>query len=76
MNNKEKVFRYMERNGEIDQWRAFSDLKVMRLAAVVFDLKASGIPIEREMKYKLDKDGKVVSRWAVYRLGYTERRAG
>lgn len=75
MTNKDKVLNYIERNGSIDQWRAFEELRVMRLAAVVFELKAAGIPIATEIKYNYDRDGKVKTRWAEYRLGYTRATA-
>ena len=68
MTNNEKVLAYLKTHGTIDQWRAFEELRVMRLAAVVFDLKAAGVPIKSTMKYRLDPDGKVTKRWAEYRL--------
>lgn len=67
-NQKQTVLDHLRRNGHITPLEAFMNYNIMRLAAVVFDLKADGVPIVTVMKYQLDNDGKVAKRWAEYRL--------
>lgn len=62
MPQTELVLRYMERYGWIDAWTAAVELRCMRLAARIADLKKQGVPIKTEMR---SRDGK---RWAVYAL--------
>ena len=38
----------------------------MRLAARVYDLRRSGVPVKSEMVYKRDKAGKVLRKWKRY----------
>ena len=64
MIQKQKVLEYIKANGSIDQWRAMTDLRIMRLGARIWDLKADGIPIKTELK--TSEDGS--SRYAVYSL--------
>lgn len=61
---KQQVLDYIKVNGSIDQWRAMTDLRIMRLGARIWDLKADGVPIKTEMK--VSKDGS--SRYAVYSI--------
>ena len=61
---KQQVLDYIKVNGSIDQWRAMTDLRIMRLGARIWDLKADGVPIKTEMK--VSQDGG--SRYAVYSL--------
>ena len=58
----------MEAHGSIDPWRAMSDLRIMRLGARIFDLKAQGIPIVTEIKTNTTANGEH-TKWAEYRLG-------
>lgn len=66
----EKILAYMMEHGSIDPMRAINDLRVLRLGARIFDLKAAGIPIVTEIKYKTAEDG-THTHWAEYRLGET-----
>lgn len=61
---KQQVLEYIKANGSIDQWRAMTDLRIMRLGARIWDLKADGVPIKTEMRTSTDG----VSRYAVYSL--------
>lgn len=64
----EKILAYMMEHGSIDPMRAMNDLRIMRLGARIWDLKAAGIPIIREIKTNATADGGR-TRWAEYRLG-------
>lgn len=71
MSNKtkqtEKVLDYIKQHGSIDQWRAMQDLRIMRLGARIWDLKAAGVPIKTIAISKLNENGEHVH-WAEYRL--------
>ena len=64
----QKVLEYMKQHGSIDQWRAMNELRIMRLGARIWDLKAAGIPIVTVMRRKVNEDGSS-TRWAEYSLG-------
>lgn len=61
------VLDYMQEHGSIDQWRAMNDLRILRLGARIYDLKASGVPIMTVRKSKKNEDGTYTS-WAEYSL--------
>ncbi len=63
----QKVLEYIKTNGSIDPWRAMNDLRIMRLGARIFDLKADGIPIITEIKTNTTANGEH-TKWAEYRL--------
>tara|TARA_R110000851_G_scaffold114153_2_gene239116 strand:- start:8128 stop:8367 length:240 start_codon:yes stop_codon:yes gene_type:complete len=70
-NQKQKVMRHLNNYGSITPLDAFRDYGIMRLAAVVFNLKEDGYDIDSEMisssnrfgekvnfsEYKLNKNG-------------------
>lgn len=60
----QQVLEYIKANGSIDQWRAMNELRIMRLAARIADLKAAGIRIKTIIRYSEDKS----SHWAEYSL--------
>lgn len=64
----QKVLEYMKQHGSIDQWRAMNELRIMRLGARIWDLKAAGISIVTVMRRKVNEDGSF-TRWAEYSLG-------
>lgn len=68
MSQNDKVLAYMREHGSIDQRRAALELDILRLAARISDLRGLGVPIISETKYRLDGAGKVVSKWAEYRI--------
>lgn len=68
-NQTKQVYVYMQENGSIDALRAFTDLDILRLGARIYDLKASGVSVIGEMKYKVNKSGKIEKKWKEYRLG-------
>jgi len=53
-----QVLDYIHEHGSIDTYRAFDDLKICRLSARIYDLKAMGVPITGVMHYKTDEHGK------------------
>ena len=65
----EQVYAYMQEHGSIDPLRAFTELGILRLGARIFDLKASGVPVIGEMRYKVSETGKIEKKWKEYRLG-------
>lgn len=70
MTQEQQVLDYMEQFGSITQLEAIRDLGIMRLGARVFDLRAAGYPIKREMETAKNRYGKPVT-YARYTL---ERR--
>lgn len=62
-----KVLDYMKTNGSIDTVKAFNDLHVTRLAAVIYELD-SIVNIKRGWKYTYDERGKVVTKIMEYWL--------
>ena len=66
MTQCEKILNYMRENGEITQRDAFG-LGCYRLGARIWDLKASGVDIKREMRSVRNADGSR-SAIAVYSL--------
>ena len=64
MKQTDAVYAYMEQHGSIDPLRAFTDLGILRLGARIWDLKAAGVPIRREIRTN-PETGK---RWAEYSL--------
>lgn len=65
MNQTDKVYAYMEKNGSIDPLRAFNDLGILRLAARIADIKAAGVQIIAETK----RNPETGKHWREYRLG-------
>lgn len=63
----QKVLDYIKTNGSIDGWRAMNELRIMRLAARIADLKAMGIPIAKTMKTRRNEDGSFTT-WAEYTI--------
>ena len=64
MKQADMVKEYMEIHGSIDPLRAFTELGILRLGARIWDLKAAGVPIRREIRTN-PETGK---RWAEYWL--------
>lgn len=64
LNQTQRVLEYIKTNGSIDGWRAMNELRIMRLAARIADLKAAGIPIKTTIRYSEDK----CTHWAEYSL--------
>lgn len=67
MNTEERVLKYMEQNGSIDQQRANRDLGCTRLAEYIRRLKVSGVAIADEWKSGENRFGEPV-RWKEYRI--------
>lgn len=67
MTQNDMVLDYIERHGSIDPWTAMRDLRILRLGARVFDLRAAGHPIVTIIKTATDGYGHTV-RWAEYRM--------
>lgn len=63
----EQVLAYIKQHGSIDPMRAFTDLGILRLGARIWDLKALGIPVQTEIKFKTTESGEK-KHWAEYRL--------
>lgn len=61
MTQEERVMTYLNSNGSITPWEAFTNLNITRLAAVVFNLKRRG----EEIDTIVHRDGKVS--WAEYK---------
>lgn len=54
-----RVYEYMKQNGTITSMDAIKKLKITRLAARISDLRHSGVPIHREIVYRMADDGTV-----------------
>lgn len=64
LSQTQRVLEYIKANGSIDQWRAMTELRIMRLGARIFDLKAQGIAIKTIIRYSEDRS----THWAEYSL--------
>ena len=67
LNQKQKVLRHLKEVGAITPLQAFFDYSIMRLAAVIFDLKEDGHNISTEMLSAKNKFGEKVS-YGQYKL--------
>lgn len=67
MTQNEKVLDYIKRHGSITAWDAMRDLKIMRLASRINDLRSAGYPIHGIMQYKRTQDGET-KKWKEYYL--------
>lgn len=65
MTQNEQVLSYIRQHGSIDAWRAMRDLRIMRLASRVHDLREAGFQITGTMKEHVAHDGSV-KRWKEY----------
>lgn len=65
------VLDHLINEGGITSIEAFERYKITRLAAVIHDLKDDGVQIVSIPVCKYDSKGRVVKRWALYRLGAT-----
>lgn len=61
LNQKEKVMRHLNNYGSITPLDAFRDYGIMRLAAVIFNLKEDGYDINSEMISSSNRFGEKVS---------------
>mgnify|MGYP003133948131 CR=1 FL=1 len=61
MNQKEKVIRHLQMYKSITPLEAFNEYGIMRLAAVIFDLKDMGFGIDSEMQKSLNRFGEKIS---------------
>ena len=67
LTQKQKILRHLQEVGAITPVQAFFDYSIMRLAAIVFDLKEDGYDIETIMLKSENKFGEPV-RYAQYKL--------
>ena len=67
LNQKDRVLRHLETYGSIDPRQAFFDYSIMRLAAVIFNLKEEGHDIKSELITSKNKFDEPVS-YAKYTL--------
>ena len=67
LNQKEKVMRHLNNYGSITPLDAFRDYGIMRLAAVIFNLKEDGKNIESEMISSSNRFGEKVN-FSEYKL--------
>lgn len=67
MTQERQVLNHLDEYGAITALSAFQNYRIMRLAAVIHELKAQGVPIETELRYRNGK------RWAVYKYAAPRR---
>ena len=67
LNQKQKVLRHLKEVGAITPVQAFFDYSIMRLAAVIFDLKEDGYNITTTILKSENKFGEKVS-YGQYKL--------
>lgn len=67
LTQKQKILRHLQEIGDITPVQAFFDYSIMRLAAIVFDLKDDGYDIETTILKSENKFGEPV-RYAQYKL--------
>lgn len=61
MTQKEMVLEYLDEFGEITPLEAYKDLGILRLAAVIFNLKQDGYAIKTETVTAKNRFGKLVT---------------
>ena len=61
LSQKDKVLRHLKQIGHITPLDAFNDYAIMRLAAIVFDLKDEGYDIKSEFISSRNRFGEKVS---------------
>ena len=61
LNQKQKVIRHLETYGSITPLDALREYSIMRLAAVIFNLKEDGYNIDSEMTTSTNKFGEKVN---------------
>ena len=61
MTQKEMILRYLQENGSITQAEAVTEFGCYRLGARIYDLKAEGHDITRDMVTRKNRYGKPVS---------------
>lgn len=54
-----KILNYIRKHGSISQLEASDELRITRLSARVFDMKAKGIPVEGSIVENVNRDGSV-----------------
>lgn len=59
----------LKRGYRVSNMTAFQRHNITRLGDVIFRLREKGIPIETVMRAVEDEDGRVIERFAEYRLG-------
>jgi len=67
LTQKQKVFRHLNQIGPLTPVQAFFDYSIMRLAAIVFDLKDDGYDIKTTILKSENKFGEPVN-YAQYTL--------
>jgi hypothetical protein len=67
LTQKEKVLRHLQEIGAVTPVQAFFDYSIMRLAAIVFELKEDGYDIETIMLRSTNKFGEPI-RYAQYKI--------
>jgi len=67
LTQKEKVLRHLKEVGALTPVQAFFDYSIMRLAAIIFNLKDDGYEIETTILKSENKFGEPV-RYAQYKL--------
>lgn len=67
LNQKQKVLRHLKEVGSINPLMALKEYSIMRLAAVVYDLKDEGYNIETDIVKSKNRFGEKVS-FAKYTL--------
>lgn len=55
------VKNHLIKKGQLTSWEAIEKYKVTRLAAIVFNLKKSGMSIQSVSIRKKDKDGQMIN---------------
>lgn len=68
MNQRDRIYEYIEQNGSITPMDAFSMLGITKLASRVSEMRAAGADIIGEWESKKNRYGKTV-RYMRYRLG-------
>lgn len=65
MTQCEQVLKYIQDNGGITSMQAFAELGITRLSGRIFDLRQSGVKIQRTMVSTINRYGES-TRYALY----------
>lgn len=75
MNQHQKILEYLSRKTRdgkpftLSAMKAFHKLKITQLPSRISELIQAGYPIKKEMVYKRDRDGNIITHYMLYSLG-------
>lgn len=78
LSQKKRIIEYLSRKTNdgkpftLSAMKAFQKLRITQLPSRMSELIAEGYPIKKEMVYKRDKDGHIITHYMLYSLGESQ----